>query len=323
MAPRFINPFSDWGFKHIFGREISKDLLLSFLNDLFSGEFVIKSLMFGNNEQIGLSNDSREVVFDIYCITDEGKEIIVEMQNRGQEHFIDRALYYSSRVIVNQGEKGKWNYDLLPVYTICFMNFIDPNMPERKFRTDLTLADRDTGKVVSEKLRIIYLMLPLFEKEEGDCENDFERWIFVLRNMNTFERMPFMAKNAVFKKLAEISDIRSLSKKEMDKYEYSLRVMRDTYATYQYAAKNGWKKGMAEGMEKGMAQGMEKGMAQGMEKGMAQGIEKGMAQGMEKGMEKGEREKALAIARNLKSFGMSLDQIAEATGLTPDEINNL
>ena len=100
-----------------------------------------------------------------------------------------------------------------------------------------------------------------------------------------------MAKNAVFKKLAEISDIRSLSKKEMDKYEYSLRVMRDTYATYQYAAKNGWKKGMAEGMEKGMA--------------------------------KGEREKALAIARNLKSFGMSLDQIAEATGLTPDEINTL
>ena len=87
--------------------------------------------------------------------------------------------------------------------------------------------------------------------------------------------------------------------------------MRDTYATYQYAAKNGWKKGMAEGMEKGMAQGMEKGMAQGMEKGMAQG------------MEKGEREKALAIARNLKSFGMSLDQIAEATGLTPDEINTL
>ena len=52
---------------------------------------------------------------------------------------------------------------------------------------------------------------------------------------------------------------------------------------------------------------------------MAQGMEKGMAQGMEKG----EREKALAIARNLKSFGMSLDQIAEATGLTPDEINTL
>ena len=158
-------------------------------------------------------------------------------------------------------------------------------------------------------LPLIYLMLPLFEKEEGDCENDFERWIFVLRNMNTFERMPFMAKNAVFKKLAEISDIRSLSKKEMDKYEYSLRVMRDSYATYQYAAKNGWKKGMAEGI----AQGKAEGIAQGKAEGIAQGKAEGLAQGMEKG----EREKALAIARNLKSFGMSLDQIAEATGLTP------
>ena len=95
--------------------------------------------------------------------------------------------------------------------------------------------------------------------------------------------------------------------------------MRDSYATYQYAAKNGWEKGMAEGMEKGLAQGMEKGIAQGMEKGIAQGMEKGIAQGMEKG----EREKALTIARNLKSLGMSLDQIAEATGLTPDEINTL
>lgn len=210
---QFINPFSDWGFKHIFGREISKDLLICFLNDLFAGEFVIKSLSFGNKEQIGLSKDSREVIFDIYCTTDEGKEIIVEMQNRGQEHFIDRALYYTSRVIVNQGIKGEWDYDIRPVYTICFMNFIDPLLPLGKFRTDMILADRDNGKMVSDKIRMVYLMLPFFEKTETECETDFERWIFVLKNMNTFERMPFLAKNAVFKKLAEISDLRTLSKK--------------------------------------------------------------------------------------------------------------
>ncbi|WP_444368157.1 Rpn family recombination-promoting nuclease/putative transposase, partial [Prevotella sp.] len=228
---QFINPFSDWGFKHIFGREISKDLLICFLNDLFAGEFVIKSLAFGNKEQIGLSKDSREVIFDIYCTTDEGKEIIVEMQNRGQEHFIDRALYYTSRVIVNQGIKGEWDYDIRPVYTICFMNFVDPLLPLGKLRTDMILADKDNGKMVSDKIRMVYLMLPFFEKTETECENDFERWIFVLKNMNTFERMPFLAKNAVFKKLAEISDLRTLSKKDMDKYEDSIRIMRDAYAT--------------------------------------------------------------------------------------------
>ena len=328
---QFINPFSDWGFKHIFGREISKDLLICFLNDLFAGEFVIKSLAFGNKEQIGLSKDSREVIFDIYCTTDEGKEIIVEMQNRGQEHFIDRALYYTSRVIVNQGIKGEWDYDIRPVYTICFMNFIDPLLPFGKFRTDMILADRDNGKMVSDKIRMVYLMLPFFEKTETECETDFERWIFVLKNMNTFERMPFLAKNAVFKKLAEISDLRTLSKKDMDKYEDSIRIMRDAYATYKYAIKTGLEdgrkqgleEGMAQGIEKGMAQGIEKGMAQGIEKGMAQGIEKGMAQGIEKGKAEAEHLKNIEFAKLMLSDGDSTEKIQRYTGLTAEQINEI
>ena len=328
---QFINPFSDWGFKHIFGREISKDLLICFLNDLFAGEFVIKSLAFGNKEQIGLSKDSREVIFDIYCTTDEGKEIIVEMQNRGQEHFIDRALYYTSRVIVNQGIKGEWDYDIRPVYTICFMNFIDPLLPFGKFRTDMILADRDNGKMVSDKIRMVYLMLPFFEKTETECETDFERWIFVLKNMNTFERMPFLAKNAVFKKLAEISDLRTLSKKDMDKYEDSIRIMRDAYATYKYAIKTGLEdgrkqgleEGMAQGIEKGMAQGIEKGMAQGIEKGMAQGLEEGMAQGIEKGKAEAEHQKNIEFAKLMLSDGDSTEKIQRYTGLTAEEINEI
>ena len=328
---QFINPFSDWGFKHIFGREISKDLLICFLNDLFAGEFVIKSLAFGNKEQIGLSKDSREVIFDIYCTTDEGKEIIVEMQNRGQEHFIDRALYYTSRVIVNQGIKGEWDYDIRPVYTICFMNFIDPLLPFGKFRTDMILADRDNGKMVSDKIRMVYLMLPFFEKTETECETDFERWIFVLKNMNTFERMPFLAKNAVFKKLAEISDLRTLSKKDMDKYEDSIRIMRDAYATYKYAIKTGLEdgrkqgleEGMAQGIEKGIAQGIEKGIAQGIEKGIAQGIEKGMAQGIEKGKAEAEHLKNIEFAKLMLSDGDSTEKIQRYTGLTAEEINEI
>ena len=298
-------------------------MLICFLNDLFAGEFVIKSLAFGNKEQIGLSKDSREVIFDIYCTTDEGKEIIVEMQNRGQEHFIDRALYYTSRVIVNQGIKGEWDYDIRPVYTICFMNFIDPLLPFGKFRTDMILADKDNGKMVSDKIRMVYLMLPFFEKTETECETDFERWIFVLKNMNTFERMPFLAKNAVFKKLAEISDLRTLSKKDMDKYEDSIRIMRDAYATYKYAIKTGLEDGRKQGLEEGMAQGIEKGMAQGIEKGMAQGIEEGMAQGIEKGKAEAEHLKNIEFAKLMLSDGDSTEKIQRYTGLTAEEINEI
>lgn len=247
---KFINPFSDWGFKLIFGQEITKDLLISFLNDLFQGEHVIKDLTFKDKEQLPEAKDKRGIIYDIYCITDKNEHIIVEMQNRYQEHFIDRSLYYASRAIVSQGIKDEWDYHLNPVYTICFMNFNVNNRTPRKFRTDVHLIDKDTGLVFSDNLRMIYLMLPLFAKEEEECENDFERWIYVLKNMSTLERMPFMARNAVFKKLASIADITSLSKEEREKYDESIKIMRDNIAAYegaQFVAQMQIAKNMLEG----------------------------------------------------------------------------
>lgn len=133
--------------------------------------------------------------------------------------------------------------------------------------------------------------------------------------MNTFERMPFLAKNAVFKKLAEISDLRTLSKKDMDKYEDSIRIMRDAYATYKYAIKTGLEDGRKQGLEEGMAQGM----AQGIEKGMAQG----MAQGIEKGKAEAEHLKNIEFAKLMLSDGDSTEKIQRYTGLTAEEIDEI
>ena len=74
---RYINPFTDWGFKRLFGQEFSKDLLINFLNDLFEGEFRIKDVTFKDKEQLGDSNDLRGCIFDIYCVTDDDKHFIV------------------------------------------------------------------------------------------------------------------------------------------------------------------------------------------------------------------------------------------------------
>ena len=88
---KFINPFTDWGFKTIFGQEINKDLLISFLNDLLAGEHHIADITFKDKEQLPELKDMRGIVYDIYCTTDKGDHLIVEMQNRYQEHFVDRS----------------------------------------------------------------------------------------------------------------------------------------------------------------------------------------------------------------------------------------
>ena len=84
---RFINPFTDVGFKKIFGQEVNKDLLLSFLNNLLMGERVINDLRFLDKEQMPEMGSSRELVFDVFCETSDGENIIVEMQLKGQDYF--------------------------------------------------------------------------------------------------------------------------------------------------------------------------------------------------------------------------------------------
>lgn len=229
--------------------------MIKFLNDLLEGEHHIDDLTFKDKEQVPELKDMRGIIYDIYCTTDKGDHIIVEMQNRYQPYFTDRSIFYSARNIVNQGVKGTksdtkepWDYRLAPVYTVCFLNYDVGELSPTKFRTDVTLMDMADKTVFSDRIRLIYLMLPLFDKsEEEECVNDFERWIYILNNMSTFERMPFEARNAVFKKLSEITDVAALSKEERDRYDESLKIMRDYNATMKGAIIQGKAEGRAEG----------------------------------------------------------------------------
>ena len=206
--PRFINPFTDVGFKRIFGQEVNKDLLIDFLNNLLEGEKRVTDITFLDKELPAEFEGDRGVIYDIYCTNEDGEQFIVEMQNREQVYFRERALYYLSQAVARQGEKGvDWKFNLKAVYGVFFMNFRLKDVMPDKFRTDVVLADRDTHEPFSDKLRFIFLQLPCFTKEEDECGNDFERWIYVLKNMETLQRMPFKARKAVFEKLEKIVDI--------------------------------------------------------------------------------------------------------------------
>lgn len=131
------------------------------------------------------------------------------------------------------------------------------------------------------------MQLPYFNKEADECENDFECWIYVLKNMETINRLPWTAKSAVFKRLEEIAEVRALTKEEQMQYDHALKVYRDNYNTFQGA------------------------------------IEEGMKEGREKGREEGRADKTKEIAQNMKKMGMSIEQIAQACGISVEEAEKL
>ena len=287
---QFINPFTDMGFKKIFGQEITKDLLIDFLNDLLIGEREITDIQFLDKEQLGVTEEDRSLIYDVYCETVTGEKIIVEMQNKSQPFFKDRALYYLSNAIARQGEKGTtWKYEVKAVYGVFFMNFHLEQGVEA-MRRDIILANKETHKLFSDKMRFIFLELPSFKKEEEECDNDFERWIYVLKNMETLNRLPFKAQKSVFKKLEQIVDIASMSKADRIKYDESIKKYRDTLAVMS----GQWLEGKAEGLQEGETRGLLKGKAEGIQE----------------------------VAKNMKAMKMSDKQIAAATGLSEETIKS-
>ena len=127
----------------------------------------------------------------------------------------------------------------------------------------------------------------------------FDCWIYIMKNMNMFEQMPFSEKYPVFRKLAEIGDLRKLSREELELYDEDIKNMRDIYATRKFDEKRGMEKGMAKGRAEGLAEGRAEGRAE------------------------GELSKGLTVARNLLAMGMSWTQIIQATGLTEDQLKQL
>ena len=246
---KYINPFTDVGFKRIFGQELSKPLLLDFLNSLFEGEKHIVNLTFLDKEQPALFEEDRSLIYDIYCETDEGEKIIVEMQNKSQPFFKNRSIYYVSESIARQGERGSsWNYEIDSVYLVAFLNF-SPLDFKKQFRTDVVLAEKDTKEQFSDKLRMIYLQLPLFKKEAEECENQVERWIYLLKNMETLNRLPWAAQSAVFKKLESIADVGGMTRAERLQYDEALKKYRDTISVFEGVRMEGRVEGRVEGRE--------------------------------------------------------------------------
>ncbi len=310
LPVKYLNPFTDYGFKKLFGEEPNKNLLLDFLNELLKDEQgPIISLNYIKNEQLGSSELDRKAIFDLYCENEAGERFIVELQKTKQRFFKDRTVYYSTFPIRDQAPKNDWDYQLSAVYLIAILDFVfeeDQDEPE-KYRYDVKLTDIDTCKVFYDKLTFIYLEIPKFTKTIDQLETRFDKWLYVLRNLTEIQDIPAPLQEQVFEQLFETAEIARFSREQMRSYEDSLKYYRDL--------KNSMDTARDEGKVEGIEIGREEGIGIGREEGIGIGREEGIGIGREEGI----RAVALALLRE----GMSEAMILKTTGLTVEELAQL
>jgi predicted transposase/invertase (TIGR01784 family) len=254
LKDRYINPFTDFGFKKLFGTEPNKDLLMDFLNQILPQKHQIKELSYTSNEHLGSSEQDRKAIFDLYCTSEKGDKFIVEIQKAKQNFFKERSVYYSTFPIQEQAKRGEWDFQLSAVYTVGILDFVfAEDREEQKVLHIVQLKDQNC-EVFYDKLTYIYLEMPNFNKEEKDLETHFDKWLYVFKNLHRLHKVPNKLQEKIFQKLFKAAEIAKFSKQEFESYNNSLKYYRDLTNVTNTAFQDGEKKGKEEGREEGVKQ---------------------------------------------------------------------
>ncbi len=284
---KYINPFTDYGFKRLFGEEPNKNLLLDFLNELLKEEQgVITELTYLKSENLGTTELNRKAIFDLYCTNEKGEKFIVELQKTKQKFFKDRTIYYSTFPIQEQAKKGsEWDFKLEKIYTIAILDFEFDNdkMFPNKFRYDVKLKELETNEIFSDKLNFIYLEMPKFNKQIEELNTRFDKWLYVIKNLHKLDRIPEKLKENIFLQLFETAEIAKFNRQEYQDYEDSLKYYRDLKNSLDTAKEEGRIEGRMEG----------------------------------------KLESKIEDALKMLEKGLGITLISEITGLTEEQIKNL
>ena len=304
---RFAELLCDFMFKRVFGSEANKDLLISFLNVLLE-DVEITDVDFIPTEHLGLTEEDRKVIFDISCNCMDGQSFIIEMQKGYQKHFRKRAVYYTTYPISEQGRKAhdrylkekaagqkvdlqfKWDYDLTPVTVVAILNFQfehDGDWPRDRYHSSYRLREDESHEVMTDVLRFVFLELGRFKKRIWELETVFDKWMYLLKHMHEMVEIPKEFDDSVFSHLFLLAEINTFTSEELIQYQKSLENMGELENIINSTEERAREVGRVEGRVEGS------------------------------------HDKAIEIAENMLSAGMSVEQISLLTGLGISEVEKL
>jgi predicted transposase/invertase (TIGR01784 family) len=309
MKDTYINLFTDFGFKKLFGEENSKEHLIAFLNTLLPAKHHIQELNYTNNEKLGATPADRKAIFDLHCISTSGERFIVELQKAKQNYFKERSIFYATFPIQEQAEKGDWDFKLDAVYTIGILDFEfdEDKHNHHKDVVHFVQLKNQHDKVFYDKCTFIYLTLPNFHKTEDELESDQDKWFFLFKNLHKLQAVPIKLQQAIFLSIFDKAQIAKFNPAERQAYEDSLKYYRD----------------LKNVIDTARGEAKEEGILEGIELGKQEGIELGKQEGIELGKQEGREEEKLIMVRAMLAQGLEISLIATITELSIERIQNM
>lgn len=192
---RKYNPMNDVLFKFIFANEDRKQVTIDFLNAVLNRQEqkTIKDIQFKNSEIVPLFEEDKLTRFDIFCVTEDGTQIDVEVQVVNKKNMERRTLFYWSQMYLMNLNKGEKYQDLKPAITINILRY--NIFPEDSFHSMYSIYNMETHRRLNEDMELHFLEVPKFKKKPISEMNRMERWLAYFSNKLNQQEMEELAMN--------------------------------------------------------------------------------------------------------------------------------
>lgn len=303
----------DWAMKRLLRDKANYVVLEGFLASLLGKRFKIHRFLESEGNQEDEEDKYNRV--DILAESEDGELCIIEVQNSRELSYFHRMLYGVSKAITEYIGSGKPYEEVRKVYSINIVyfelgqgkdyvyhgktEFVGLHQPHDTLKLSVRQNEKFFGNKELDVMKR-KAASDLFPEYYVLRVNDFDKvattpldeWIEFLKTGNISAK----AKAAGLPEARERLRVDALSDKDKQAYYRHMESVRHMKSLFDTSRDEGYE----EGMDKGLAKGMDMGLA--------------------KGLAKGRSERAKEIAKQLKAMGLTTEQIAQATGLTLDEI---
>ncbi len=272
-------------FKTFFSRKGNEKFLIDFLEALLKIKIEeIKVKEEVNLEQLMVEEKGGRL--DLQAKLNDGIIVNIELQMKNNSNIEERTTFYSSKVISQETERGTDYKDINKVIMINILGYNLLEFDEYISETAIVL-DKHRNYEILTGIKWYFIELPKFRNKNPDMNEKLNQWLSFIDDWD---------KEAV-KMAEEKNDTLRAARIEMNYLTGDAEVRR-----------------MAELREKWEMDYVS---------GMNYAEKKGREEGIKEGIKKGEKEKQIEIARKLLKKKMDIKEIAEITGLTEKEIENL
>jgi len=273
MGQYNYSPKIDLVFRKLFGSEDNKDLLLSLINGIIDCTPRLTDLTLKNPYNLATYLTEKTSILDVKAVDEHGTWYDIEMQIGEYGFYGKRALYYLSKMYVDQLKEAEGYATLKTTIGIHLIDF--DYFPDERYRHRYLWKDADTNEALDHLnyQQLYFIEMRKFRKEWTELASLLDRWIAFLNKAEDLEHddvpSALQSEPEIVKAISRL-EVMYFEAKEREIYEAELKARLDEIEKVRTALV----KGEGIGFEKGEAVGLEKGEAIGIEIGIARALQR-------------------------------------------------